>query len=1351
MNRRLLSIGIMVGIMLSAAWSFESGLPQEQIPLQKLLNQDGRLRQDLRFSGSVDPTGFQMQLDRNGSPRFIPIGSHDESQPGPGGWIQSNFTTSRTGPIIAADPDDQYWDDRFFLGGATGSVQAIASDPAGKLYVGGMFRTMGSLSTDYIAVWDGTTWSDELSDSRMAHINALAIAPDGTLYAGGGFSNILGPNYIAQWDGTTWISVGTGMDNIVKTLAIGTDGTLYAGGSFTTAGGVAANRVAKWDGTAWSALGSGTDNYVETLVIASDGTLYAGGYFTTAGGVPAQCVAQWDGSAWSALGSGMNGIVHDLALAADGTLYAGGEFTTAGGTTAIRIASWDGSAWSALGSGMNFSVSELELASDGTLFAGGVFTTAGGVEVNHIAQWDGTSWSALGTGILGYDTYAISIASDGKLYAGGYFYSAGGILTHNIAQWDGTNWVNICSDTGLGINGGVYTIVQAMADNLYVGGGFIAADGVFTNSIAQWNGTTWSSVGSGMNDMVRAIALGADGTLYAGGWFGQAGGTSTYHIAKWNGTAWSGLGSGLNDNVETLVISSDGALYAGGYFTAAGSVTANRIAKWDGVSWSSLGDGMNGVIRDLAIALDGTLYAGGEFTTAGGTAANYIAKWDGSAWSALGSGMDGVVRALTVGQDGILYAAGHFSTAGGTSASHVAAWDGITWAPLGVGVDGNVYSLTIATDGALLAGGSFYAAGGSLAQRIAKWDGTAWSALGSGIDNGVHALSAALDNTLYAGGSFDKAGSKFAASFAIWNKETQSTLTLTVQKGGGGTGLVSRFANGSFTVAVGTNQVAQGSSVVLIAVGTLGCVFTGWSGDASGSTPTITVEMTAAKNITANFSSTEISDLMASISGDAVLLEWEDMEGATGYNVYRSTTYDFTPSTANRIAEDIHDEDAVRIGIQFTDNNLGGANVVGDVNVNYFYRVTGLFPAEGPASNVAGEFDYPLITTSGTDINEVVVLFNTADGLTPITTAEGLAAAVPNCTNVYHWSTTGQGSIGHPKGTPINNFAVTAGYPYMVNVTADGVWSVAGSYTAYQFDLITTSGTDINHISVPLSQSDITLAEELANTINNCTNVYMWLASGQGSVGHPKGTPINNYAIQVGYPYYVNVTEASTWPAGLLKGARPVPLAVAEGVTRSHIPHMAYGEIAWSRGKSDPGKLQLRAWIEGREEEILTEGSVGSYVDGVYWGVNVANFSTAWQEGERLQVVLLERGGMRGETELVMTTSGSDVGRITMGEAMDVSVAMPAEVELLGNYPNPFNPQTEIGYGLPAPMRVRITLYDISGREVKALVSEEQGAGYHRVMWDGTGNDGARVSSGVYLCRLQADRENRFIKLIFTK
>lgn len=76
-------------------------------------------------------------------------------------------------------------------------------------------------------------------------------------------------------------------------------------------------------------------------------------------------------------------------------------------------------------------------------------------------------------------------------------------------------------------------------------------------------------------------------------------------------------------------------------------------------------------------------------------------------------------------------------------------------------------------------------------------------------------------------------------------------------------------------------------------------------------------------------------------------------------------------------------------------------------------------------------------------------------------------------------------------------------------------------------------------------------------------------------------------------------------------------------------------------------------------------------------------------------------------------------------------VAPPQEVRLLANYPNPFRERTRIAYELPQAARVRLSVYDLLGREVALLADGEQGAGHHEAQWSA-----GTSASGVYLCRL---------------
>ena len=78
------------------------------------------------------------------------------------------------------------------------------------------------------------------------------------------------------------------------------------------------------------------------------------------------------------------------------------------------------------------------------------------------------------------------------------------------------------------------------------------------------------------------------------------------------------------------------------------------------------------------------------------------------------------------------------------------------------------------------------------------------------------------------------------------------------------------------------------------------------------------------------------------------------------------------------------------------------------------------------------------------------------------------------------------------------------------------------------------------------------------------------------------------------------------------------------------------------------------------------------------------------------------------------------------------------DFKLEQNYPNPFNPSTVIEFSLPRRAAVAVSIYDVLGRVIARPVSEEYGAGNHRINWDGKNSYGERVSTGVYFYRIEA-------------
>lgn len=95
--------------------------------------------------------------------------------------------------------------------------------------------------------------------------------------------------------------------------------------------------------------------------------------------------------------------------------------------------------------------------------------------------------------------------------------------------------------------------------------------------------------------------------------------------------------------------------------------------------------------------------------------------------------------------------------------------------------------------------------------------------------------------------------------------------------------------------------------------------------------------------------------------------------------------------------------------------------------------------------------------------------------------------------------------------------------------------------------------------------------------------------------------------------------------------------------------------------------------------------------------------------------------------------------------------SLPVTFMLLNVYPNPFNPTTTISYDLPEYSHVKLTIHDVTGREVVTLQNKERPAGYYEVKWNGTGDHGQQVSTGVYFAKLQTQGFKQTIKMVYLK
>jgi len=253
--------------------------------------------------------------------------------------------------------------------------------------------------------------------------------------------------------------------------------------------------------------------------------------------------------------------------------------------------------------------------SDGSVIAVGSFQDAGNVATaDCVAVWDGVSWSGLGSdgsgnGAIdcdqstGYQVMEVLVAQDGHVFVRGSFTLRGSPNEYAVAEFDGTRWRGLLEYGQFG--GNVNSLAGFSSSRIYIGGGFYDLGGIVDcNSVALWNGSTWSCPGSSpgapvFNDSVTRIAVAPSGNVYAIGYFTDAGGVANAdHLVKWDGAAWTAVG---DDGAGGPVI---------GASMRADSITVSEAYGLDMVIVSMVTDSYSDVVKPTV-----KRYFGGVWTT----------------------------------------------------------------------------------------------------------------------------------------------------------------------------------------------------------------------------------------------------------------------------------------------------------------------------------------------------------------------------------------------------------------------------------------------------------------------------------------------------------------------------------------------------------------------------------------------------------------------------------------------------------------------------------------------------------------------------------------------------------------
>jgi uncharacterized delta-60 repeat protein len=374
--------------------------------------------------------------------------------------------------------------EEFIPPSADNHVQALAADPQGRVYIGGLFTNLDGDSAPRIARLTATGSVDPtfyVGIGPDAQVRALLHVPqDKGLYVGGHFANVDGTAQRAlvrlrtgqgdSVDGSvdpafapTFEGANSSSTPYVRAIVRQDDGKILVGGFFSKVNGVGRTNLVRLnpDGTLDTSFAPNPGGAVHCLALQSDGKILVGGSFTQVAGLTSRRIARLnrdgtvDTSFVTGTGTtgGFDGAVNSIAVTLDGEVIAGGQFTSYNGRNfynnmAKLLPSGAVDGKFNFTPGLNGVVNDLHLRPTGTILVSGLFTSVANNDlgitatpVGRIAQMlsggavNGTldaDFNPGGAGANGSVLDSITLAN-GDILVGGAFTTFNGVPRERLA------------------------------------------------------------------------------------------------------------------------------------------------------------------------------------------------------------------------------------------------------------------------------------------------------------------------------------------------------------------------------------------------------------------------------------------------------------------------------------------------------------------------------------------------------------------------------------------------------------------------------------------------------------------------------------------------------------------------------------------------------------------------------------------------------------------------------------------------------------------------------------------------------------------------------------------------------
>ena len=362
------------------------------------------------------------------------------------------------------------------------------------------------------------------------------------------------------------------------------------------------------------------------------------------------------------------------------TVAAAGAALVLGSGSAFAVGGW--TVVAAPPTGQNATLQGVATVSDSDAWAvgfrnGNAFTNVGAKVL--IDNWNGTAWSQVATPTTPQNTAlldAVSASSATDAWAVGRTQENKSNFEGLALRWNGTAWSVSPSFTGaldafaVGVADISPTDAYAIGNNSSVPRGHLA----------QWNGTTWSSVtvplppNAATNTTLNAIsANGPDDVWAVGTFLNSATGQFDNFTIHFNGTAWSVVPMPVSGSFDAIKANSPTDVWAVGSQSSGSSGSATAIAHFNGTAWSTVPSPSPGTFNSLTGVTTSNaandVWAVGSFTPAGSIDPQTLTlNWNGTAWSVVASpnptSFDGLNAVATNPGAAIVWAVGSTGQSG---------------------------------------------------------------------------------------------------------------------------------------------------------------------------------------------------------------------------------------------------------------------------------------------------------------------------------------------------------------------------------------------------------------------------------------------------------------------------------------------------------------------------------------------------------------------------------------------------------------------------------------------------------------------------------------------------------------